>query len=368
MSSSKKIVTFVLLPLLIVVLILIPRMIQRDWLAMVMALLVIVGLVSALMAIRSAGQCLKFRDFLLGLRKDGQRYDFSPRLDGESDPLAVNLNTLLQSLESTFAKLHGQALRIQDELSTAGQAQQEATNEVNSVVKGAHQLEVAAREAIEALQQSKLFSISVQDLAQKTGTENRQLQQSLAASALAAEENAKAMQEIEALSQRIESSLRVITEIAKQTNLLSLNAAIEAAKAGQAGKGFAVVADEIRKLAERSSNAAKDIAGLIQESRNSMAVGVETAAASKGRVAEAVEGLQKAQRSLTEVGNAAAALLDNQNALIETIADLSKRASQSAAAGRILSETVNLGGHAIHETLNLGEQTADILTSFCTSR
>jgi methyl-accepting chemotaxis protein len=97
----------------------------------------------------------------------------------------------------------------------------------------------------------------------------------------------QAMARIEDSSRKISDIIGVIDEIARQTNLLALNAAVEAARAGDAGRGFAVVAAEVRTLAQRSSQAAKDIKDLITSSN--------------GQVKEGVELVNRAGNSLTEI-------------------------------------------------------------------
>jgi len=93
------------------------------------------------------------------------------------------------------------------------------------------------------------------ETAQLVGDANRNL-----------DEMVRSMKEINGSSEKIARIIRVIDEIAFQTNILALNAAVEAARAGEAGMGFAVVADEVRNLAQRSAQAAKDTAALIEES------------------------------------------------------------------------------------------------------
>jgi len=144
-----------------------------------------------------------------------------------------------------------------------------------------HQSTAALGEMASAIQEARRSA----DLAEKLS------QGSLEASKAglrSAGESTQAMGAIRESAERVSRVTTVIAEIARQTNLLSLNAAIEAAKAGQYGKGFAVVAEEIRKLAERSGGAAKEIFTLIQESNERVDAGGKAVLAVAGSL-ESIE-------------------------------------------------------------------------------
>jgi methyl-accepting chemotaxis protein len=117
-------------------------------------------------------------------------------------------------------------------------------------------------------------------------------------------EAVSAMSRIEQSSRKISDIISVIDEIARQTNLLALNAAVEAARAGEAGRGFAVVASEVRSLAQRSSQAAKDIKDLIVSSSSQVGEGVDLVNRAGHSLTEIVESIKQVADIVGDIANA----------------------------------------------------------------
>lgn len=142
-------------------------------------------------------------------------------------------------------------------------------------------------------------------------------------------QSAAAVTELGKKSEQIGEIIKVINDIADQTNLLALNAAIEAARAGEHGRGFAVVADEVRKLAERTTTATEEVAKSIREIQNDTQRAVQTIEAGSQRVTKGVDLARSAGEALSKI----TAGSQNVTSMVESIAAAAEE--QSAAAEQI---------------------------------
>lgn len=147
-------------------------------------------------------------------------------------------------------------------------------------------------------------------------------------------ETANRIKELGEQSIQIGEIIQVIDEIAEQTNLLALNAAIEAARAGEHGKGFAVVADEVRKLAERSGKATKEIASLITNIQKGTNVAVESMEIGTKEVEEGVAVAQEAGKSLEEI----VSVVGRSN---EGVIEITKIIAEIMAASKEVSNAIS---------------------------
>jgi methyl-accepting chemotaxis protein len=140
-----------------------------------------------------------------------------------------------------------------------------------------------------------------------------------------------AMARIEEASQRISDIIRIIDDIAFQTNLLALNAAVEAARAGDAGKGFAVVASEVRTLAQRSSDAAKDISALIASSNTEVGAGVKLVRQAGEALEQILGASQKVAATIAEISATSGEQASGIDEISQAVAHLDEMTQQNAA-------------------------------------
>jgi methyl-accepting chemotaxis protein len=236
----------------------------------------------------------------------------------EVGQMGTSLNDFLEKIEKIIIEVKGGASAISS-------AAQQVSSSASSLSQGTSEQAAAVEETTSSLEQ---MSASIN----QNSDNSRQMEQVASKGAREAEESGNAVKQTVDAMKSITDKIEIIDEIAYQTNLLALNAAIEAARAGEHGRGFAVVATEVRKLAERSQTAAKEISGLASDS-------VKVAERSGKLLDELVPSIKKTADLVQEVSSASREQSSGVNQINKAMNQVDQVTQRNASSAEELSST-----------------------------
>lgn len=339
---------------------------------------------------------------IIGAMDQLSQGDFSVRLKTGNDELGqvsvkfnemiMNINNMIAMIKEVSEKLANQSKDLFSNTEVSHESALAITNNIEEISQKINIQSIAITEGVTSLEEisSGVHTIAsstseVSDASLRMRSESEQGGKNVAAVIMQMDEIHKSVTQsvvsIEQLKHRsseIEGIVRVITEIANQTHLLSLNASIEAARAGEHGAGFAVVASEVKKLAEQSGNSAKEITALVQhiqsetlhavdvikEGQKSVEVGIGVVHDTGQLFGNILNVTESVTSQIQEVSAATEQMVAETEQVTSAIKQLSKLADRNAVlASEIESSSVSQKGASdqVMETAHQMNRVADHL-------